>query len=85
MRRIEISKAICRHILAINQGIYRHAVYYPEPFEVFQDVPVEDGQVLVEPDVSHEVPSLPVPEPFNVTDKPLPCQMAIVDLKVDIS
>ena len=40
MRRIEISKAICHHLCAINQGIHGNDVYYPELFEVSQDVPV---------------------------------------------
>ena len=40
MRRIEISKAICHHILAINQGIHRHSVYHPKLFEVFENVPL---------------------------------------------
>jgi hypothetical protein len=65
MRRIEISKAIRHHMCAVKQGIHRHAVYYPELFEVFQDVSVEDGQVLVEADVSQEMAGLLVPMPFT--------------------
>ena len=80
MRRIEISKAICHHILAINQGIYRHAVYYPELSEVFQDVPVEDGQVVVEANVSQEMAGLLVSNALYIPYKPLPCLIAIIDL-----
>ena len=40
MRRIEISKAIRHHSPAINQGIGKHTVYYPELFEVFENVPL---------------------------------------------
>ena len=76
MRRIEISKAICHHLCGINQGIHRHAVYYPELVEVFQDVPVEDGHVLVEADVSEEVAGLLVPDALYIPYKPLPCLMA---------
>jgi len=40
-------------VLAFCQRV-GNGVYYPELFEVFQDMPVENGQVLVEADVSQE-------------------------------
>ena len=42
-------------------------------------MPVEDGQVLVEADVSQEVAGLLVPDAFHIPYKPLPCQIAIID------
>jgi hypothetical protein len=79
MRRIEISKAIRHHMCAINQGIHRHAVYYPELFEVFEYVAVEDGQVLAETDVSKEMAGLLVPDALYIPYKPLPCLIAVID------
>jgi len=55
-------------------------IYYPKLFEVFQDVPVENGQVLVEANVSEEMAGLLVPDALYITHKPLPCLMAIIDL-----
>ena len=71
-------------VLSFGRG-FRNGVYYPELFEVFQDVPVEDGQVLVEADVSQEMTGLLVPDALYITHKPLPCLIGIIDFKVDIS
>jgi hypothetical protein len=42
-------------------------------------VPVEDGQVLLEADVSQEMAGLLVPDALYIPYKPLPCLMAIID------
>ena len=64
-------------VLSFGQGV-GNSVYYPELFEVFQDVPVEDGQVLVEPDVSEKMAGLLVPDALSIPYKPLPCLIAII-------
>ena len=66
-------------VLSFGQGV-GNTVYYPEPFQVLEYVPVENGQVLVEADVSQEVAGLFVADAFNVPDEPLPCLMATIDL-----
>ena len=48
-------------------------------------MPVEDGQVLVEADVSQKMAGLLVPDALHVPYEPLPCLIAIIDFKVDIS
>jgi hypothetical protein len=65
-------------VLSSAEGI-RKGVYYIELFEVFQDVPVENGQVLVEADVSQEMAGLLVPDALYIPYKPLSCLIAIID------
>ena len=60
-------------------GGFGNIIYYPEPFQVLEYVPVEDGQVLVEADVSQEMTGLLVPDALYITHKPLPCLIAIID------
>jgi hypothetical protein len=43
----------CGQVLSLGQGV-GEGVYHPSLFEVFEDVPIEDGHVLVEADVSQE-------------------------------
>jgi hypothetical protein len=66
-------------VLPFGRG-FGNGVYYSELFEVFQDVPVEDGQVLVEADVSQEMAGLLVPNALYIPYKPLPCLIAIIEL-----
>jgi hypothetical protein len=65
--------------LSFGQGV-GNGVYYSELFEVFEYVPVEDGQVLVEADVSEEMAGLLVTNALYTPYKPLPGLIAIIDL-----
>jgi hypothetical protein len=66
-------------VLAFGQRV-GNIIYYPELFEVSQDVPVEDGQLLFEAYVSQEMAGLLVPDALYIPYKPLPCLIAIIDL-----
>jgi hypothetical protein len=68
----------CGQVLPFGRG-FGNIIYYPQLFEVFQDVSVKNGQVLIETDVSQEVASLLVPDALYIPYQPLSCLIAIID------